>query len=53
MLLIDSGLEGLEGSVEYCNDCDDQTVHLSVAEGVAVCHQCGDSPAWDELGDDE
>ncbi len=51
MLLVDSGLEGLMGSVEYCDDCDDQTVHLSVTDGVAVCNQCGDSPAWDDLDD--
>ena len=53
MLLVDSGLDGLEGTVEYCDDCDDVTVHLGVPDGVQVCNQCGDSDAWDELGDDD
>jgi hypothetical protein len=49
MLLVDSGLDGLEGSVSYCDDCDDVTIHLGVPDGVSVCNQCGDSPLWDEL----
>ena len=49
MPLLDSGLDGLEGTVSYCDDCDDLTVHLSVPDGVEICHICGDSPAWDEL----
>ncbi len=54
MLVIDSGLDGLEGTISYCDDCDDVTVHLGVPEGVSVCHQCGDSPLWDELdGEDD
>ena len=53
MLVIDSGLDGLDATVSYCDDCADVTVHLSVPDGVSVCHQCGDSPAWDEIEDGE
>lgn len=54
MPLVDSGLNGLT-TVSYCDDCEDVTVHLGITDGVDVCHQCGDSDAWDALddGDDE
>jgi hypothetical protein len=50
--VVDSGLENLKASIDYCDDCDSNTVHLSVPEGVAVCHQCGYNSAWEHLADE-
>ena len=36
MLVIDSGLDGLDATVSYCDDCDDVTVHLSADERSAT-----------------
>lgn len=51
--VVDSGLDNLKASVDYCDDCDTNTVHLAVPDGVAVCHQCGYSPAWEYLEDED
>ena len=51
--VVDSGLDNLKASVDYCDDCDTNTVHLAVPDGVAVCHQCGYSPAWEHLEDED
>lgn len=54
ILLADSGLEGLEASVAFCDDCDDLTVHLSVPAGAPVCADCGDTGgALDALEDED
>jgi hypothetical protein len=52
-LLIDSGLDGLRGTVELCDDCETSTVHLAVPGGVPVCGLCGYNPVFDEIVDDE
>ena len=52
-LLIDSGLDGLRGTVELCDDCETSTVHLAVPGGVSVCGLCGYNPVFDEIVDDE
>ena len=51
-LLIDSGLDGLRGTVEYCDDCDTSTLHLAAPEGVAVCGLCGYNPIFDSITDE-
>jgi hypothetical protein len=51
-LLIDSGLDGLHGTVEMCDDCETSTVHLAVPDGVAVCALCGYNPVFDDFADD-
>lgn len=39
--LKDSGLHGLKGSVQYCGECDRQTVHYRTPDGWPICHACG------------
>ena len=52
-LLRDSGLDGLRGSVEMCDDCDCPTVHLTAPGGVPICGQCGHNPIFDTIDDDD
>ncbi len=40
-LFKDSGLDGLKGSVQYCADCGQPTVHYRASEGWPVCGSCG------------
>jgi hypothetical protein len=52
-LLKDSGLDGLRGTVERCDDCETATIHLAAPGGVAVCSVCGYNPAFDDFADDD
>ena len=51
-LLINSGWDGMYGSVQSCDECEQPTIHLSADEGVPICAQCGYNPIFDELADD-
>jgi hypothetical protein len=41
LLLKDSGLAGLKGSIQYCADCQKPTVHYRTPNGWPICHACG------------
>jgi hypothetical protein len=52
-LLKDSGLDGLRGTVERCDDCETPTIHLAAPSGVPVCSLCGYNPVFDDIADDD
>ena len=41
LLLKDSGLGGLKGTVQYCADCGKPTVHYRAPGGWPICSTCG------------
>ncbi len=41
LLLKDSGLAGLKGSIQYCDDCQKPTAHYRTPNGWPICHICG------------
>jgi hypothetical protein len=52
-LLKDSGLDGMRGTVEMCDDCDRPTVHLAAPGGVPICGTCGYNPIFDAVEDED
>ena len=49
----DSGLNNLKATIQYCGECEKPQIHYAVAEGCAVCHACGYSPALEQLIEDD
>jgi hypothetical protein len=41
LLLKDSGLEGLKGSIQYCADCQKPRIHYRTSDGWPICGMCG------------
>ncbi len=52
-LVIDSGLDGLKGSVQYCDDCEQPSVHYAVPEGWPICNACGYNEDLADLVDED
>jgi hypothetical protein len=41
LLLKDSGLDGVKGTIQYCADCGKPTVHYRAPGGWPICSTCG------------
>lgn len=44
MSYLNTGYDGMQGSVLMCLDCQRPTIHFTAPGGVAVCGFCGATP---------